>query len=619
MDRYELQEPSDVEIDILVNAELLALDIESKDPKLTTHGPGTMRGDGHVCGLAAGMDDGKKHLEFYLPITHPDTSAELREKNSRIFEALLSASHAKIGANFIYDIEWLEHEKYTVDKSELHDVQYAEPLLDEYKRSYSLNSLAKKYSSKLKKTNVLKDYNDMMGWKEKPIQNIWRMPARVAGEYAITDVTLPLEIFRKQKEALEAQNLWDIYRMEIDLIPLLLQMRRNGVRLDMPLLQRTVQDVTEKHWKLKERLMDWAGYTFNPGASGQLSKVFDDKYIEYPRNQPTELMKKAKKPGNPNLDKRALTHMAAQHDICNTILEYRHFDTMINMFLHPYLDFQVDGRLHGTLHPLRSDDYGTVAGRFSASKPNLQQVSAKKEEGEDDDLSVLKGQIIRSLFIPEEGMGWAKLDYSQVEYRIIAHYAIGNGAEELRRKYNEEPDTDMHQVITDLTGFDRRTTKRLNFGGTYGMGIPTAADTFGWTIQEATDFMNGYHQAAPYVKKSRSAVSRVAARRGYIFTVLGRKARTHPSRKLHSMFNRLIQGSAADVMKKGMVDAYKKGLFEVLIPHLTVHDEMDVSYELNKSGEDALKELTQTMEQAVKFDVPLLVDCHTGTNWAEAD
>ena len=619
MGKFILQTPSDREVEELVNAELLALDIESKDPKLKTHGPGTKRRDGHVVGLAVGMDDDKKHLEFYLPLRHPNTPSEVREKNAKICEVLLAVPNGKIGANFIYDIEWLEHEGFFVDKTDLHDVQYAEPLLDEYKHSYSLTSLAKKYSSQLKNTSVLEDYRKTMGWKGKAISNLWRMPARIAGEYAITDVTLPLEIFKKQKVALEAQNLWELYRMEIDLIPLLLQMRENGVRLDMPLLQRTVQEVTAKRFALKEKLMDWAGYDFNPGASGQLAKVFDDKGIYYPRNPPTKLMIKAGKKGNPNLDKRSLTKMSKAHEICNTILEHRHFDTMVNMFLHPYLDFQVDGRLYGSFHPLRSDDYGTVAGRFSASKPNLQQVSAIEEEAEEKEISALKGKILRSMFIPEEGHRWAKLDYSQVEYRIIAHYAIGNGAEELRRKYNEDPTTDMHKLITDATGFDRRTAKRLNFGGTYGMGIPTAADTFGWTRQEASDFMTGYHQAAPYVKKSRNAVSRVAARRGYIFTILGRKARVHPSRKLHSMFNRLIQGSAADVMKKGMVLAYEKGLFNTLIPHLTVHDEMDVSYKENKEGEEALKELTRTMETAIEFDVPLIVDCHTGTNWAEAD
>jgi DNA polymerase-1 len=286
------------------------------------------------------------------------------------------------------------------------------------------------------------------------------------------------------------------------------------------------------------------------------------------------------------------------------------------MFLHPYLDLMTNGRLYGQFHPLRSDDYGTVAGRFSASKPNLQQVSAIDEDSDDEGM---QGQVLRQLFIPEDGCDWAKLDYSQIEYRIMAHYAEGSAARKLRELYNTDINTDMHQIICDLTGFDRRTAKRLNFGGAYGMGVRTASETFGWTYEEADLFMSAYHQAAPYVKQLRNSVSDIAARRGYILTILGRKARTHPSRKLHSMFNRLIQGSAADVMKKAIVDADDKGLFDTLPLHLTVHDELDVSVPRTAEAVEAVDELRHTMEAAIKFDVPILVDCHMGSNWAEAD
>ena len=223
------------------------------------------------------------------------------------------------------------------------------------------------------------------------------------------------------------------------------------------------------------------------------------------------------------------------------------------------------------------------------------------------------------MFIPEEGHTWGKSDYSQIEYRIIAHYAQGKGAISLREQYNYDPDTDFHKYIQDNTGFDRRTAKRLNFGGAYGMGIPSAAQLFGWTMEEAEMFMNTYHNTAPYIKETRNSVSRVAKQRGHIFTLLGRKARTHPSRKLHSMFNRLIQGSAADLFKKGMADAYNAGVFNVLIPHMFVHDEVDVSIPPTIEGQEALEELEYIMENAIKLDVPVKVDTHTGANWAEAD
>lgn len=612
-------------VDYVCHTDLLAVDIETKDPNLKTMGTGVYRKDGHICGVAVGSSSGS----FYLPLTHPDITGEEAERNRTILRDVLSKPMDKIGANFIYDTDWLHGEGYTV-KGRWHDVQYAEPLLDEYRRSYSLNSLAQKYTEQTKQTDVLAQFCDEIGWVEDaPITYIWKMPSHVAAAYATVDVDLPIEIFKHQKLEMERQGLMEVYDMETKLMPMLLRMRQQGVPLDMALLTRLVHAVTEKHFQLKEQLYEWAGYEINPGSSVQLAKVLDRDGIAYPRNAPTERMAKLGKPGNPNLDADSLGRLAKRHGICQTILDYRHFDTLINIFLIPYLNLNVDGRLHCMFNPLRSDDYGTVSGRFSSTRPNLQQVSAKSE-GEDEDEEdakialdtvdeVLQGQIIRKLFIPEEGCTWAKSDYSQVEYRITAHYALGPGSDELRRSYVDNPDMDYHGRIQDITGFDRRTTKRVNFGGAYGMGVQTAARKFGWTMEEAGLFMEQYHRSAPYIKATRKAVSKKAERAGYIYTLMGRRARTHPSRALHSMFNRLIQGSAADIMKKAMLDCWDDGIFDVLIPHLTVHDELDVSVPDTPEAAEALARMNHLMETCLELSVPLKVDCHTGANWAEAD
>ncbi len=610
----------DREIQLYKEANILAIDIETFDPDLLTKGPGTHRGDGSICGVGIGRETPGGDMTHYLSLRHPDTPESTRARNREILKDLLAHKVPKLGANIMYDIEWLHFEGYEV-KGQLHDVQFAEPLLDEYARSYSLDSLSKKYSVHRKKTDVLEQYHKTMGWKGKAIENIWRMPFAVAEEYCINDLILPLEIFSKQRRALERQNLYELYKMEIGLIPLMLQMRRNGVRIDMDKLTKVTMQAANKQFQLEQELEQWAGYQFNVGSPHQLAKIFDARGIEYPRKPPTEKMRlKGVTKGNPNLDKNALKVMSQAHPICNTILEYRHWNTMVNMFCTPYLDMAVDGRLFCQFHPLRSDTYGTVSGRFSSSKPNLQQVSAIKEEGEDDGgLEDLKGQVLRELFIPEDNHIWAKSDYSQVEYRVIAHYAQGKGAISLREQYNHDADTDFHQYIMDMTGFDRRDAKRLNFGGAYGIGNKSASQLFGWTMSEAETFMETYHKAAPYIKETRNAVSRVAKQRGYIFTILGRKARTHPSRKIHSMFNRLIQGSAADIFKKSMVAAYDAGIFNSLVPHLFVHDEIDTSVPRTKEGQEALLELEHISETTVELSIPLKVDTHTGANWAEAD
>ena len=614
------------EINLYKTTPKLALDIETYDPELPEKGPGTHRGQGFICGVGIGTETPNGDKTHYFSFKHPDTPADERERNRAIIADILSSNNRKLGANLKYDIEWLNHEGFTVN-GKYDDVQLAEPLLDEYARSYSLESLAKKYSVNRKLTKVLDDYNTIMGWQGKAIQNIWRMPAKVAEEYCTNDLILPLEIFTKQKMSLERQNLYKLYEMERDLTPLLLQLRRNGVRVDEKRLSSVTKFVTSEHWGVKQDLMAWAGYEINANSTTQLAKVFDYKGIPYPRKPPTEHMRlKGVKVGNPQLDKITLEVLSAKYPICKKILEYRHWDTMINLFLWPYSEMITDGRLYCQFHPLRSDSYGTVSGRFSCSKPNLQQVSAPKGgagegEGEYDDLedAGAKGKLLRQLFIPEEGHKWGKSDYSQIEYRCIAHYAKGKGSIELREHYNHDPKTDYHEYIMDLTGFGRRDAKRLNFGGAFGIGVQSAASLFGWTMDEATTFMETYHKAAPYIKETRNAVSSVASQRGYIFTILGRKARVHPSRKLHSMFNRLIQGSAADLFKAAMLAAYNAGVFNTLIPHLFVHDEVDNSVPNTKAGAEALGELVYIMENTTKLDVPVKVETHLGNNWEEAD
>lgn len=605
----------------ILSSPLISFDIETKDPDLISKGPGCYRNDSFVCGVAVGCD---KENSLYLSFAHPDTPQRQRQENIDIARTILQTDTPKLGANLQYDKEWLATKDIHVG-GKLHDVQFAEPLLNEYANSYSLESLAGTYGLSGKKSNALERYCDIMGWdystapraKNKAITFISDMPERVAGEYALRDIALPLEIFKKQKVSLQRQGLWDLYNMETDLIPMLVKMRQTGVPLDMPQMKKTIRYVTNKHFELKQELDNWAGTEVNYKSSFQLAKILDKKGISYPRNEPTPLMKEKGQPGNPNLDKESLSAIAKTHPVAQKILDWRTHDTTINLFLIPYLDLHVNERLHCSFNALRSDDYGTVSGRFSSSKPNLQQVSGKSADEDMENSSEVHGKLVRRLFVPEPDHDWAKVDYSQVEYRMIAHYAVGNKSEELRELYRKDKRTDFHGVIEKSTGFGRSTSKRLNFGGAYGMGVPSCSRKFGWTMDQAKIFMETYHRNAPYIRETRAAVSSAAKRRGYIFTLMGRRARTHPSRKLHSMFNRLIQGSSADVMKKAMLDCWNAGVFDVLRPYLTVHDELDTGVPKTKEGSEALKEMVRLMETPVDLSVPLLADCEIGPNWAE--
>ena len=320
--------------------------------------------------------------------------------------------------------------------------------------------------------------------------------------------------------------------------------------------------------------------------------------------------------GNVIANKKHLQTMVEKSDIAKNILEFRSMRKLLDDFLlGAFLKFvDHENRVHCSFHPLKQDDNGTISGRFSSSMPNMQQIPSKELESEFAD-------ACRKVCIPEEGHFWAKVDFSQIEYRFIAHYAMGRGAEEVREAYRNDPLTDFHQHIMDLTGLARRLSKNLNFGAAFGMGAPSMARFFGWELSYCKDILEIYNKKAPFMKYTLNKVGDIAKARfanedcGYIRTVLGRKGRLHDKRKSYIMLNKLVQGSAADLMKKAIVTCYDAGIFSILKPHLTVHDELDVSVPKTREGIQALREMKHIMESCVEISVPILSEVSIGPNW----
>jgi DNA polymerase-1 len=262
---------------------------------------------------------------------------------------------------------------------------------------------------------------------------------------------------------------------------------------------------------------------------------------------------------------------------------------------------------------MRNDSFGalkgTRSGRFSSTNPNLQQQPAK---GVDE----YWGQICREDFVPDKGCWWGKIDYSQIEYRFMAHFARGPGSDELRAAYNTNADQDYHQFIMNLTGLKRRYAKNLNFGIAFGMGATHMAELFGWTLDYCYEVLNIYHSKAPYVKATIQDVERTARRRGYIKTFLKRRSHLIDPSKAYTMYCRLVQGSAADLLKKAMHDCYTAGIFDVLPPHVTVHDELGVSVPKTHAGISAFREMQHIMETCLIIKVPIKAEAEIGSNWA---
>jgi DNA polymerase I-like protein with 3'-5' exonuclease and polymerase domains len=293
-------------------------------------------------------------------------------------------------------------------------------------------------------------------------------------------------------------------------------------------------------------------------------------------------------------------------------------------FIDTILKHSHKGRIHAEINQLRSDQGGTVTGRFSYSNPNLQQIPARNKE---------LGPMIRSLFLPEEGHTWGCFDYSQQEPRLVVHYAalqnmyaVGDVLEAYK-----DGDADFHEIVADMADIPRSQAKTINLGLFYGMGKNKLQAELGVNKERANDLFKQYHARVPFVKQLMDSVMARAQDRGKVRTLLGRLCRFHlwePNQfgihkplphdaalaehgpgirraYTYKALNRLIQGSAADMTKKAMIELHKEGI----TPHIQVHDELDISVSDNA---DKIKDI---MESAVELEVPNKVDYESGPNW----
>jgi len=586
------------------NEKIIALDTETKDPFLKEKGSGVYRKDGNILGFSLSLESG---FSEYYNIGHKDGTKEEKEKNLNYLKAVCASSCDKLFANVLYDMDWIENGQGIKVNGKLHDVQIAEPLIDEYAGSYSLDYLGEKYLNEKKYKTEIDTFCERRGLKGDSRKHLYLMDSSLVRPYAKQDTALLIPIFNIQENILSDEELLKVYEMEMKLIPLILQMRKNGVRIDEKKRDYYIDVLSDRIEKDKKRLFQKYGM-FNCNSSKQIAAIFDGLSVSYGLTEK----------GNPKLDKDAL--QAIDHPIVHDIIKIRETEKIVGTFLKNALtDFIVDGRIHTSLFPLRTDENGTVSGRFSSARPNLQQTPKKDDIDKDSSFA----EICRGCFIPEDGLLWGSTDLSQIEYRIIAHYATGPKSEEIRRKYNGDPETDYHKFVMDISGLDRSDAKRLNFGKAYFMGIKACSRKFGWTIEKSSALSSIYDDAVPFVKTTRSKVVSIAKNRGYIKTIMGRRARVSDRlrelKKEYVMFNRLIQGSAADYMKLAMLQGYEAGIYNVLAPHFPVHDEMNVSIPRTKEGAEAFEEQTHIMENCYKLKVPVLAKAEIGKSWGEME
>ena len=568
----------------------MVVDLETFDPNLTQMGSGVYRRDGYILGAAVYQKD---VIKKYIPLVgeHKATgTAELRE--------LLSTSVTKVGANFIYDVDWIQNWLGVKVNGRLEDVQSRECLLNAYARTYSLDSIAKGYGLEGKKDQEIIEYCRAHGWLGIPQTHLYKMPIDIVARYALGDVEITAEVFERQQALLEAQGLITVLDLETGIMPLLVDMKGNGIRVDEQKRQ-AVSDQLISEYNTSKRVFEQKYGVCNENSGSDLKKIFLKEGI---------LLSTTEK-GNPSFKSEVLN--ALVHPIGKEIIDLRTLRILVNNFVEGSLvEHQINGRIHATFYPMKQDEGGTVTGRFACADPNLQQIPAKKEK---------RGDLIRDIFIPEENCLYGAPDYSQIEYRLLVHFATGIGADEVRRRFNDDPETDYHQYVMDMTGLDRKHAKNFNFGTVYCMGKKTMQHKFGFTPEQCDALTKQYYDAMPFIKPTRNLIINTAKKRSYVKTILGRRARVSDEIRQYDAYyklvNYLIQGSAADIMKLGMLRAYQAGVFDVLVPHITVHDELGLSIPKTKMGFEAYHECTRLMRECVQLDVPLKVDDDIGVSW----
>lgn len=623
----------------LTAATVLSLDTETYDPGLLTSGPGWARGVGHIVGFSVGAKAADGTIgKWYFPIRHEDTPEDNLDPD-HCFAWLrdqVGDQRPKVGANLMYDIGWLAQEEVYV-KGPLFDVQHAEALLDERAR-VGLDVLASKYLNKHKEGSLLYQWcADYYGGQvtDRQRANIYRSPPSLVGPYGESDASLPLEIMEKQWPLLAAEGLLDLFSMECRLIPLLVAMRFAGVAVDLARAEEYYERLGKQVTVLEVSLKDDVGFSMNVNAPDDLARAFDQLGIPYGRTPPSNSFPD----GKPSFTADFLS--SVKHPFAQKAVDIRQREKLRGTFIKSYiLDNHVNGMVYGTFNQLRGEKGGTRSGRFSSDSPNLQNIPIRTEIGKE----------IRRLFVKDPGhVAWRKYDYSQIEYRMLAHFATGPGSDELRATYNNDPDIDYHNLVHDLilsmTGIDliRGHTKNMNFGLIYGLGEPALAGQLGLELSAAKRLFDAYHTGAPFAKATMKATMAEAQSYGVITTILNRKSRFdhwEPAAwgaygvalpygaaiskygqikraKTHKALNRRLQGSAADLMKKAMLICWEDGIFdEIGVPRLTVHDELDFS---DPGGKDkAFDEMQRVLETAIPLRIPVRADYESGPNWGDA-
>lgn len=640
----------------------IGFDFEVKENDFE-HGPGWSRGKASIVGGSLDLlyRDGKTYTE-YRPIRHEiDTHFNLDANQTiRYWRDVLQSDIPKFGANIIYDTGNATDEEIWIN-GELHDCQFAEALLTQ-DDPVALEFCASKYLKQHKQTSILYEWcAKAYGGEPTSSQrtNIYRASPKLVGPYGEQDARLPRLILSKQLDELNRQGLWNLYRMECDLIPLWVMMRKMGCRVDLDQAVRMRAQLIKEIRQSESAIHDLTGKWINVNAPTELAPAYDKLNVKYPHT-PT---------GKPSFT--APWFLEQFDPLSELVNKTRQLYKLKNTFIEGYiLDSHIKGRIHGQFHPLRNEGSrgeqgGTTTGRLSSSTPDLQNIPSRTELGRE----------IMKMFLPDEGHACVESgDYSQIEYRMFAHFAVGPGSDDFRAKYQSDRKADYHilaqKAVKDSSGIyiprkaaevasgnfktGRLTIKEVNFGLLFGLGLVKMCGMAHCPLDLGKVIRDAYFTAMPFIKPSQKAFINEAKALGFISTVLGRRYRFDLWEAVSEWdeeaqsFKRTValpyyqaireygavqragthksmagrcQGSAADMLKYSLWRCLKAGVFHVIgWPKLTVHDQIMRSViDDSKEQVEAGSYYHHTMENALQLRVPVLFEIGRDANWGSIE
>jgi len=475
----------------------IAVDLETCDPELTELGSGNVVGRGKIVGVAVAVEG----WSAYYPIDHQGGGNMDKKLVLNWLQDLFKQDATFIFHNAMYDVSWLRSTGLTLPKN-IRDTMIAASLVDENRLSYRLDTLAKEYAGIGKDEAVLQAAAKEYGIN--PKKDLWKLPSMFVGQYAERDAESTLKLWHEMKIEINKQDLVDIFDMETKLFPCLVDMRFKGVRVDVEKAEKIKQRLIEEEKKLLFKIKELTNIDVELWAAASIAKAFDALKLPYDKTEKT---------GAPSFTRNFLANHP--HELAQSIANAREINKAHTTFIDTITKHSHNGRIHADINQIRSDQGGTVTGRFSMSNPNLQQIPVRHKE---------LGPLIRSIFIPEENCKWGVFDYSQQEPRILVHYAKLqklDGIDEIANAYISG-EADFHAAVAKMAGISRNQAKTINLGLMYGMGKNKLMTELGLMKESAEKLIAQYHSKAPFIKQLMKNTTNKAERSGIIRTLKGR-------------------------------------------------------------------------------------------------